>query len=357
MIFMAKLFVGSVGKGNPVAQHYGYMESSGLESYKCDLCPDPDRAYRRGGKHSKTNYAVGPPWMLHIDDLRTVAPTWVALVPTLKAISGAWIVEMVAYAVACAYHELPHDLIHYGMVDNVRQHPLWLDNTNALRSEWDGHPVSLLHYCYTWELGERTPSTPAEGAAQHDRMVHRERTQKAPVIDYYHWSKYRVPSDWPGGKGNYLHNVMDCNCPLFQEFHTTNALHSSADKQMADNWVRTAVFLRRALPMLNEVLTIWKLSVLNCTVPSPEEEEQFESAIDDFHKRRGPDPTAQRAPEKFKRIINLSPQLRTSHPTYWTSNYVITKYNEDLKSVEVSDPKAFRKKKNAELRNLMHPTP
>lgn len=338
MYYMHRLSVASVARGQPAAQYYGYMEGTAFERYVCPLCPDKHQAYQRGGMHSKKQYSVGPPWMLHIDDFRTIMPTWVNLVSMLRKIDDIWIIEMVAYAVAAAFHGLPHKLIQYGMIDNVRQAPLWDERSNTIvkpNADTDHQQVALLHYCYTWEVGEVTPRTPDEGAKQHERMVKRDKTENSPVIDYYHWSKYRMPSDWPGGKGAYNHDILKCNSPLMQEIHTTEALPRISDVTLAANWRRTMVFLRTYLPALNEALTLWKKNVLRCHVPTAQEEQEFEESLARFESgvAGAVDPTGTQAPEKFMKILNLAPQLRTSHPTYWISKYVIESVNNDLSSV------------------------
>lgn len=342
MYYMHRLNVATVTRGHPAAQYYGYMEGTAFERYKCPLCPDPSRAYRGGGIHNKKSYSVGPPWVLHVDDFRTMMPTWVQLVPMLRDIDDIWIIEMVAYAVAAAFHGLPHTLFYHGMVDNVRQEPLW-DNSDALTAP-GGNQIALLHYCYTWEVGEVAPKNAEEGGKQHDRMVRRERSEKHPITNYYHWSKYRTPSDWPGGKGVYAHNVLDCNCPLLQEIHTSNALPLISDNIVSHNWRRTMVFLRMYLPGLNKALTSWKRNVLNCTIPTPEEHEEFEKAIALHLSAPGShgDPTSVHAPSKFKKILNLAKQLRTSHPTYWISRYVINSTSEDLRSIVFEEAKVAR---------------
>lgn len=352
MFYMHRLNVASVSRGHPAAQYYGYMEGTAFDRYKCPLCPNPSHAYQRGGIHNKKSYSVGPPWVLHVDDFRVMMPTWVQLVPMLREIDDIWIIEMVAYAVAAAFHGLPHTLFYHGMVDNVRQEPLWDSSSNTMTAP-DGNSIALLHYCYTWEVGEPAPRTPEEGGKQHDRMVRREKMEKQPITNYYHWSKYRTPSDWPGGKGIYAHNVLDCNCPLMQEIHTTNALPLVSDRAMGDNWRRTMQFLRIYLPGLNKALTSWKRDVLNCSIPTAEEQDEFEEAIAKHLEAPGSnaDPTSVHAPAKFKRILNLAQQLRTSHPTYWVSRYVIRATSDDLRSITFEDAKTARTRIYSELRS------
>jgi len=342
MIYMNRLEVSGVLRGSPAAQFYGYMQGSPFEKYLCDLCPDPQAAYFGQGKNRKHNYDVGPPWLLHIDDFRTIMPTWVGLVPMVYDLTkGAWIVEMLAYTVAMAYHKLPHEVIYYGMIDNRNQKKAWTP-TNTIAAP-DGVPMALLHYCFTWEVGEVPPRTPVDGGKQHERMVTRDRSR--PVMDYLHWSKYRTPSDWPGGNGRYPHNILDCQCPIMQEFHTTNVLPSSS---MTQSWHRDMQFIRSWLPLFNDALKKWKLETLNCPIPTVEEEAEFEEAMRQHLAGKGPDPTEHNSKFKF---INLSPQLRTSHPTYWISRWVVESVRPDLSNFSYVPAADARRRMWAALRS------
>jgi hypothetical protein len=278
MIYQHRLVVETVRPGRPQAQFYAYMDFPRLATYKCDLCPEP-------GSFNRKDYVVGPPWLLHVDDFRKIMPTWVPLVPMLKKIDNAWIIEMVAYAVACAYHKLPHKLLYDAMVDNPGQVSVWEGDK---LSRVSGKSPALLHYCFTWEVGEAPPD--ANGAhPQLRRMIQRERESKSPVVDYFHWSKYRVPSDWPGGNGVYPRNVFDCGCPLLQEFHTPRRLPHLNAKYDAE-WRKLSVFLERGLPAVNDALTAYKMKYCK---PGTR---------------------------------NLQKIIRTSHPAFWESAYHITKH-------------------------------
>jgi hypothetical protein len=345
MAFLKKLVVADVKVGHPVAQYYSYMSGTPFDTYQCELCPGKDRVERLGGKKTLD---VGPPWMMHVDDLRLMVASWVHLVPMLRKIDpSAWIIEMVAYSVAAGFHNLPHELIYDGMVDNVGQEKAWTESGDRISPS-----MALIHYCFTWEVGELVKE--GGGGEQMDRMMARERDRKMPVIDYYHWSKYRMPTDWPGGKHFQPHSLLTCNCPIMQEFHTTNALPDDGSRNQ--HYRRIMVFLRTYLPLLNEVLTIWKLDVLHCQIPSEAQEQQLADEVDKYERREArTDPFSLAAPETFKKIINLSPQIRTAHPAYWISKYVINSTSSDLRSVTFVDSSVYRKEMFAKLRRGERP--
>jgi hypothetical protein len=381
MIYLSRLHGSHVVRpGRPAAQYYGYMDFDRLGRYECELCATP-------GSFDRKEYAVGPPWMIAISDLRTIMATWVALVPVLKKIDNNWIVEMVAYAVACAFHKLPHTLLQRGMVDNVAQQHVWdgyylvghapagrekrlfetgldgssdseggrplpppgrsiLDaelsveppateqasgraDTEAHRrwwhtaSEWSDRarreanasdkwwkqraptprdadeakaPVALLHYCYTWEVGEAPPQGGNAAAQQHGRISARDADR--PVTDYFHWSKYRTPTDWPGGKARFAHNFVSCDCPLLQEFHTPWALPKAKGRKLNSEWIRTSHFLHLGIPAVNEAMRAFK--------------RRYCSA----------------------RQANVEERLRTSHPSYWVSKHNIDDFRKPAEGGE-----------------------
>ena len=345
MIFLHKLNPGLVHRGHPAAQYYEYMFQSPFDRYKCPLCPDPE-VYSNGRKF---NYSVGPPWMLHIDDLKLVLPDWAPLVGQIGAIDNNWIVEMFAYSVACARHGLAHKVIFHGQLEQPLQLPFYNADTHELRLDAQGgHKAALLHYCYTWEVGELNPKEELK-MEQHERMVNREKQNRMPVIDYYHWSKYRTPTDWPGGGAQYTHNILSCNCPLMQEFHTKNSLPFSSEKWI--EWNNTMFFIRTAIAMLNRVLIKWKLGVLNCSIPSlsyHQKQKVTRSAMPHY------DWTSAKALDTDRVMVNLVPLLRTSHPMYWISNYRIRFTRSDLRTVDFESSSVAYDASYHELR-LMYP--
>jgi hypothetical protein len=262
---------------------------------------------------------------------------------------------MVGYGLAAAHHRLPHAFTFSGMVDNEAQDGAWLDGS-WLRRDRLTPSMALLHYCYAWEVGEdaKAPAQDSWAAAtrqkaQMERLPTLEAVRQRPVIDYFYWDKYRMPSDWPGGRRIAPHFLLSCNAPLLQEFHTTYAVPRVHDNR---NFRRKAVFLRTYLPLLNEVLTVWKLDVLKCHVPTDDEEVQLEEAV-----QEGKDPFLYEAEEPFRHIVNLAPLLRIAVPkksddtkAYWVSKYVIEATSSDLAEVTFRNASEHRKAMFARLR-------
>ncbi len=110
------------------------------------------------------------------------------------------------------------------------------------------------------------------------------------------------------------------------------------------------VLLRTYLPLLNEVLTVWKLDVLKCRIPTEGEEQELKRAM-----AQGKDPFLNTADARLRNIINLSPLLRMSDVSYWISEYVIDSTSSDFKNVTFRPAAEHRKEMFARLRQGQRP--
>ena len=54
------------------------------------------------------HYAVGPPLVMHHDDLAAIVAPWARFVPRVRAVFPKLLAEMFAYCVAAAHARLPH---------------------------------------------------------------------------------------------------------------------------------------------------------------------------------------------------------------------------------------------------------
>eukprot|EP00605_Chrysophyceae_sp_TOSAG23-4_P001931 GSChrysophyteH1.ASY1.ANO1.2134.1 assembled CDS len=84
-----------------------------------DICgqgsPCFDVSTRDGNKH----YAVGPPYLIHIQDFGRLVNTWVTMVPKVYRGYPHLLAEMYAYVLAAAHEKLPHTTVTHHMVSNV----------------------------------------------------------------------------------------------------------------------------------------------------------------------------------------------------------------------------------------------
>lgn len=295
MVFLNVLPTESVRLGAPVSQVYEYMEHTAFEDMKCPSCPNE--------KWDRKPYAVGPPWMMHLSDWIRVTPRWMAITGELaERYPTNWIVEMIAYSIACKVENLPHATTLRAMVDNIDDAVVWNEQTDELGVDAGAAQVavknnnggalppvgvnkhnnkliypSTLHYCYTFEIGEMPPPEDTK-YNQHQRFSEEDARLSHPVFGWYHFSKYRVPTDWPGGRASYGKNFMDCETPLLQEFKSLgialrevfgdNPDPMSSGQQLHDKkpvssryrslWRRTATMLDLLLPAINHAMTVYK---------------------------------------------------------------------------------------------------
>ena len=307
MVFLNTLPTASVRLGRPMSQVYDYMQHTPFEAMECPSCPKE--------RYDRQPYAVGPPWMMHLSDWVRVTPRWLAVCSELAELQPKnWIVEMIAYSIACKVENLPHTPTYRAMVDYIDDDVVWdpVSDSLGLRGGASGNPSatspgdgralpSTLHYCYTFEVGEPTPAENAK-FAQHTRWVTRDAAGPGPLLEAFHWSKYRVPTDWPGGETWYERNFMACECPLLQEFHSLGRVLDAAFVKQAkrpalvpasytSKWRRAATMLDLLLPTINAAMAAYKTRYC---------------------------PAATR---------NLSKLLRTTHPTHFVSRWELDSWD------------------------------
>eukprot|EP01084_Bolivina_argentea_P320545 556195_1 len=146
-----------VYKGHPVSQKYGI----GAKWVPWKLCKT-ETCLKIDDRIAWEHYSVGPPYMMHIDDWRLIANEWVSYsAPALeKDPPPSILAEMYSYAIACAHHGLPHELINSMLSDPeaIESEPNWK------QIEWDFKQlnydinselgVHILHYCHGYWLGD-----------------------------------------------------------------------------------------------------------------------------------------------------------------------------------------------------------
>jgi len=101
---------------------------------------------RRDGE---LHYAVGPPYILHRDDLHRLSRTWTKFVPRVYEQYPFLLAEMYAYSMAAAHEKLPHITLRHYMISN----------TDADDEGWDWID-KLTHddVCQTSENGNYLPN-------------------------------------------------------------------------------------------------------------------------------------------------------------------------------------------------------
>lgn len=384
MMFMTKLVVPDVRQGHPAAQFYGYMHD-----YMIYTTMNASDILAPFDSHlDLRRFAVGAPWMMHKVDWRSIFPNWIGVTSRIRQKNPTnWLSDMVAMVQSSANKNLSFLVIYDGMVDHVYQERAWERNHSINAS------MALLHHCRPWEIGMlKEPVWPVRVAPP---LANFESRFGKPVTEYFYFGKFRMPTDVPskrhnvitGGRAGDSHNILSCNCPLLQEFHTpVDALpefnghpnHESGRILHEVHTHRTAALLRTYIPILNDVLTIWKLNVSKCLIPTVQQEADFESEIarsfsefssamrgegNSFYASTRGDPTGINALPEFKRIVNLAQQLRIervdpdarTYNEYEISKYVVSGVDGDSGTVQFQLATDARREIYSNLRNGVWP--
>jgi hypothetical protein len=98
-----------VEEGRPVGQFYGIGSSYVEPPYKLsDFCDPGTPCMGVTAQDAWDFYDVGPPYMLHINDLKKMIPLWLEFTAKSRAVKPVLIAEMFAYSLAAAHLNLKH---------------------------------------------------------------------------------------------------------------------------------------------------------------------------------------------------------------------------------------------------------
>lgn len=107
-------------------------------------------------------YPVGPPYILHVDDLKEMAETWVRFVPKIYEEYPQLLAEMYAYCMAAAHLNLKHFKIDNLMISNVDaggEGWPWVDKFSK-SSSCDQYRNGKMAYAVSTELDKDKPIYP-----------------------------------------------------------------------------------------------------------------------------------------------------------------------------------------------------
>ena len=162
-----------IDKGRPVAQLYGLGAPWTNDAHKkfgrTRICGEGSPCLKITDNEGHLHYAVGPPYILHYDDILRLSRTWTKIVPKVYEKYPFLLAEMYAYCMAAAHEELPHLTIRSFMVSNTECGPdegwplidkLGDDTCRAPTKESRGiyYPgkdlPTFVHYCQWFRIGE-----------------------------------------------------------------------------------------------------------------------------------------------------------------------------------------------------------
>lgn len=174
-----------VRKGRPVAQRYGlgagWMTRFPVEDIVGEGSPALDYTASRAAKY----FAVGPPLMLHVDDLTELAVLWEANMYEVLKVETDILADMWAYCMAAAHLQLEHTLLDQYML-----------------STWGGPIGQAWPWTDIWpEMSCLNPQTPA--GHRGPNYIHMASNFKAPKS-----------KEWMFHKGHVHGDILECDAPL-----------------------------------------------------------------------------------------------------------------------------------------------
>jgi hypothetical protein len=181
-----------VVKGRPVAQRYG-LEAGWVRKFPvADIIGDPNSHALTYTSHTAANlFSVGPPLILHVDDLTNLAVLWSQYMRPVLKIETDILADMWAYCMAAAHLKLEHVILDHYMISttgSVGEGFKWVD-------EWENTKMS----CHA------PPRTPPPGLHA-PTFLHLASNFKAPLSKEWMFHKGHVPA-----------SILDCGSPLIKE--------------------------------------------------------------------------------------------------------------------------------------------
>lgn len=156
-------------RGKPAAAIYGLGAPWTADKHhhfnKKEICEPDSPCLNTTRAFGEKHYSVGPPYVLHRDDMYRIASSWCRYAPKVHKQYPELLAEMYAYSIAAAHENLPHLQVSNFMVSNI-----YMGDTEESWSLVDaipdvcelpkggkfyqGYPVpTLVHFCQTYRSG------------------------------------------------------------------------------------------------------------------------------------------------------------------------------------------------------------
>lgn len=112
-----------VVRGKPIAAVYGLGAPWTQENHrffnKREICEPDSPCLTVNEAFGDEHYSVGPPYILHRDDMLRIAISWCRYAPKVHKQYPELLAEMYAYSIAAAHEQLPHLQMPNLMVSNI----------------------------------------------------------------------------------------------------------------------------------------------------------------------------------------------------------------------------------------------
>jgi len=173
-----------VRRGRPVAQHYGLGGGWVSRFDVASIAGKDSHATTYSAGTAAKHFAVGPPLMLHVDDLADLAPIWRKNMVEVLKVEKDILADMWAYCMAAAHLKLEHTILDQFML-----------------STWGNSGQS-----FPWvnKLPELSCLEPKIAPGHHGpTFIHMASNFKAPESKKWMFHKGHVPA-----------KILDCGTPL-----------------------------------------------------------------------------------------------------------------------------------------------
>ena len=119
--------VDRVKEGHPAAQLYGlgapWTNDHHKKFNRTYICGEHSPCLKPNDVFGSRHYSVGPPYLVHKNDMIKIGKTWTKFVPRVYEHYPYLLAEMYAYSMAAAHENLPHLQLENWMVSNTDVHP------------------------------------------------------------------------------------------------------------------------------------------------------------------------------------------------------------------------------------------
>lgn len=158
-----------VEKGKPVGQTYGlgapWVNDNHKKFNRGKICGENSPCLEVATENlGNKYYSLGPPYIVHKDDMARIAESWTTFVPRVYEGYPYLLAEMYAYSMAAAHERLPHLRLDNFMVSNTEAGGEgwdWIDKLEDPCMEpvngifFPGAPLpTFLHYCQFFLAGD-----------------------------------------------------------------------------------------------------------------------------------------------------------------------------------------------------------